>query len=720
MNVATRVSRRHSLVRADWNSPISGVIGRGASVTATGHRVASGPVKPPELPGHEAFLGNSYGYHRRVRDAPPIAGESELDRLVARSRLIGSDPTLVLYGGGNTSSKLLELDHLGRERWVLRIKGSGSDLRTIERRHFAGVWLDDVLPLREREQLSDEEMLEYLGRCLVTADEPRPSIETLLHAFLPALHVDHVHADAICALANAPDPAAAVHDVLGADVAVVDYIRPGFELSRRVAELSDARAVVLAHHGLVTWGDTHEESYGLTLELVERARDYLHARGAELASNTVLLADRGSAALLVRLRGTLSRGQRQVLVVDAGQRGLADRADVADVAAMRSTPDHMLRIGARSAVLRAGDDVDRVVAEFEDDSRAAYAAHADGEPMLSPLPRLVLVPGLGCVAAGPEIAAARLRAELGAHSHASAAATLDAFGSASWLSDQDVFDFEYWPLELAKLEGAPPRTELSGAIFAVTGVASGIGRAVALDLADRGAHLVLADLDGDGLERTAAEIAAGRAVTVAGDLTDPAVVDEIVQAAIEAYGGIDGAVFNAGVASTGALAELDEAEWRRSLEINLTAHFALTKRLLPVLAEQGIGGSLVYIASKNAFAPGAGFGSYSVAKAGLVQLAKIAALEGGSIGVRANIVNPDAIFGDSRLFSADVRRQRAEAHGVEPAELEAFYASRSLLGREVKASDVAESVAFLLSDRSRATTGCTLTVDGGVAAAFPR
>jgi rhamnulose-1-phosphate aldolase/alcohol dehydrogenase len=653
-------------------------------------------------------------------EAPPIGGETELDRLVARSRLIGSDPALVLFGGGNTSSKILERDHLGRERWVLRIKGSGSDLATIERAQFSGVWLDDVLPLRERERLSDDEMLEYLGRCLVTADEPRPSIETLLHAFLPALHVDHVHADAICALANAPDPATAVHDALGDDIAVVAYIRPGFELSRQVADLSGARAIVLAHHGLVTWGDTHEESYGLTLELVARAGDYLRERGAGLASNGVLLTDGSSPGLLVRLRGSLSREQRQVLVVDAGQRGLADRADVAAVAAMRSTPDHMLRIGARSAVLRPGDDVDHVVGAFAADARVAYEAHAAGEPMLSPLPRLVLVPGLGCVAAGPDIATARLRAELGAHSHGSAAATLDAFGSTSWLTEQDVFDFEYWPLELYKLTLAPPRPELSGSIFAVTGVASGIGRAVALDLAARGAHLVLADLDAAGLERTAGEIHGGRAVTVAGDLTDTAVVDAVVHAAIEAYGGIDGAVFNAGVASTGALTELDEAEWRRSLEINLTAHFALTKRLLPMLAEQGIGGSLVYIASKNAFAPGAGFGSYSVAKAGLVQLAKITALEGGPIGVRANIVNPDAIFGDSRLFSDDVRRQRAAAHGVEPAKLEAFYASRSLLGREVKGSDVAESVAFLLSDRSRATTGCTLTVDGGVAAAFPR
>jgi rhamnose utilization protein RhaD (predicted bifunctional aldolase and dehydrogenase)/NAD(P)-dependent dehydrogenase (short-subunit alcohol dehydrogenase family) len=636
-----------------------------------------------------------------MSEALRIPGETELDRLVARSRLIGSDPTLVLYGGGNTSSKILERDHLGRERWVLRIKGSGSDLATIEARQFSGVWLEDVLPLRERDALSDEEMLAYLNHCLVEADAPRPSIETLLHAFLPALHVDHVHADAICSLANAPDPAAAVHEALGEDIAVVDYIRPGFELSRRVGALADARAVVLAHHGLVTWGDTHEESYGLTLELVARACDYLRARGAEPASNTVLLADRDAAAVVVRLRGALSREQRQVLVVDTAQRALADRADVADIAAMRSTPDHMLRIGARSCVLGAADDVDEVVA---------------GEAV----PRLVLVPGLGCIAAGPDAATARIRAELGAHSHASAAATLDAFGATSWLTEQDVYDFEHWPLELYKLTLAPPPPELAGRIFAVTGVASGIGRAAAIDLAARGAHLVLADIDEAGLAETAAGLPPARTRTVAGDLTDSAVVDEIVRSAIDGFGGIDGAVFNAGIASTGVLEELSDAEWQRSLDINLSAHLALTKRLLPILREQGIGGSLVYVASKNAFAPGAGFGSYSVAKAGLVQLAKIAALEGGPIGVRSNVVNPDAIFGDSRLWSDEVRAQRAAAHGVGVDELEAFYASRSLLGKPVRAADVAESVAFLVSDRSRSTTGCVITVDGGVAAAFPR
>jgi rhamnulose-1-phosphate aldolase/alcohol dehydrogenase len=656
-----------------------------------------------------------------VTEIPTIGGVTELERLVARSRLIGSDRSLVLFGGGNTSTKLLERDHLGRERRVLRIKGSGADLATAEGRHFPGLWLDDLLPLRNRDALSDEQMLAYLARCMVEPDAPRPSIETLLHAFLPAAHVDHVHADAICSLANAPDPAAAVHEALGADIAVVDYIRPGFELSCRVAALAESRAVVLAHHGLVTWGDTHEESYGLTLELVAQARAWLRERG-DVPVAGVRESRAGRHELLVSLRGRLSRGRRQVLAVDAGQLELAGRADVDALAAARSTPDHMLRIGSRSGVVRPGEEVDAAVTAFEEASRAFYERNAgdDGPAMLDPAPRVLLVPGIGCVSAGPDAGVARLRNELAAHSHAATAATRDTYGSSSWLEERDVFGFEYWPLELYKLTLAPPPPELSGSVFLVTGAASGIGRAVALELAARGSHLVVGDLDKEGLAAAVAELPEGRTVSVAGDLTRAAVADELIAAAIESFGGFDGAVFNAGIASTGVLGELDEAEWRRSLEINLTAHFALTRRVLPVLERQGTGGSLVYMASKNAFAPGAGFGSYSVAKAGLVQLARIAALEGGPIGVRANIVNPDAIFRDSRLWSAEVRAQRAAAHGVAVEELEAFYASRSLLGRSVTAADVAEATAFLLSDRSRATTGCVLTVDGGVAAAFPR
>jgi rhamnose utilization protein RhaD (predicted bifunctional aldolase and dehydrogenase)/NAD(P)-dependent dehydrogenase (short-subunit alcohol dehydrogenase family) len=579
----------------------------------------------------------------------------ELDALVERSRRIGADPALVLHGGGNTSSKGVQ-DGIR----VLWIKGSGSDLATCEARDFAALRLEELLALREQDAMSDEDMLAAVRRAMLDPDAPRPSIETLLHAWLPASDVDHVHADAICALANAPDPHAAVHDALGGDVAVVDYLRPGFELSKWVADCAGARAIVLAHHGLVTWG---EDSYELTRELVDRAAAYVGLEPAEIV--------RRGAGSLIALRGKVSKERRQVLAVDAAQQPIADRDDAGEIAAMRSTPDHMLRIGAQTG--------------------------GDGP--------VFLVSGLGCVAAGPNARVAKQRLEIAAHTHASVVATRDRFGGASWLTEDEVRDFVEWPLELYKLTLAPPPPELEGYVAIVTGAASGIGNEVAADLAARGAEVVTADLHDADVE---------------GDLTDPDVAAELVRITTNRYGGLDAVVFCAGVAAVGELDEVPDEDWRRSIEVNLTSHFLLTKRVWPVLREQGIGGSLVFIASKNAFAPGAGFGPYSVAKAGLVQLAKIAALEGGPIGVRANAVNPDAVFGGSQLWSEEVRRERAGAHGVAVEELEAFYASRSLLGREVTAHDVAEAVAFLVSDRSRSTTGTVIPVDAGVPGAFPR
>ena len=466
----------------------------------------------------------------------PIAGDSELERLVNRSRLIGADPTLVVHGGGNTSSKIDEVDHLGRPRRVLRVKGSGTDLKSIGLDGFPGLFLDELLPLRDRPQMSDEEMVDYLTHCMVEPGARRPSIETLLHAFLPARHVDHVHADAICALTNNPDAKVHVREALGPDVAVVPYIRPGFALSRQVAELAGASAVVLDKHGLVTWGESHEESYGRTLDLVAQARAYLEARGTPVS--TACSPELGAAmteALLLTLRGLLSRDGRRVLAIDRGQRMLADRPDVDQVAtAARATPDHVLRIGAQSLVVRDPDSIAEAVRDFEDQYVAYFQRHRerlpDGLEMLSPAPRVVLVPGLGAVAAGLDARAARVNVEIAARSHLVTAWALDAFGAVDWLDERDIFDFDYWPLELYKLQSAPPPREFSGHIAVVAGAGSGLGRAVAVRLAREGAHLVLMGGDADTVQQIASELPGGTACIATGDP---------VAAAVAAFGGVD-------------------------------------------------------------------------------------------------------------------------------------------------------------------------------------
>ena len=649
-----------------------------------------------------------------------------LEELVARSNRIGDDASLVVYGGGNTSAKGFVVDHLGREQRVMWVKGSGADMRGSVAGDYPGLRLDELEALRGFDAMSDEEMTDLVARALVDPSARRPSIETLLHAFLPFTHIDHVHADAICALTNHAEGRRVTAEALGERFAYVDWIRPGFELSRIVGDLADYDGVVLAHHGLVTWGDTSEACW-------ESTRRHVDAAVAYVASHRIApgpgprhddLPDDEIERLLLRLRGRLGR---RVLRVDDRLRAVADHPRVDEIVAGGvSSADHMLRIKPRSLVVRTSEDAPSRV----DDYVAAYEAYVDrnadlmpeGHSMHDPLPRVMLVPGLGAVTAGTSVGDARMLADIALHTHAVAADVVDAFGVPEPLNEADTFAFDYWPMELYKLTLKSPPPLFAGFVAVVTGAASGIGRGIALELGRLGASLVLADLDAAGLDATAADVAqVGPAPeVVAGDQSEESVVRATVRSAVRAYGGLDGIVVNAGIGVTGTLEELSLEQWDRAQRINLTSGFLLTREAMRVMRTQGGGGSLVYVASKNAFGPGAGFGAYSVSKAGMVQLMRIAALEGGPAGIRANAVNPDAVFDNSRLWDDGLREERAAAHGIAPEELEDFYAARNILKRRVTTADVAASVAFLLSDASSRTTGAVLPVDGGVAAAFPR
>ncbi|MFM9135560.1 MAG: SDR family oxidoreductase [bacterium] len=649
-----------------------------------------------------------------------------LDELVARSNRIGDDPSLVVYGGGNTSAKGVVVDHLGREQRVMWVKGSGADLRGSVAADYPGLRLEELEALRGFDAMSDEEMTDLVARALIDPGSRRPSIETLLHAFLPFAHIDHVHADAICALTNHAEGRRVTAEALGDRFAYVDWIRPGFELSRIVGDLADYDGVVLAHHGLVTWGSTTDECWDATRRTVDVARDYVAAHRIAAGPPPVHadLADDEIERLLLRLRGRLGR---RVLRIDERLKAVADHARVDDIVAGGvSSADHMLRIRPRSVVVRSADDATARVDAYAADYEAYVARHSDLMPegfgAHDPLPRVMLVPGLGAVTSGASASEARVLADIALHTHSVAADVIDAFGVPEPLGEVDTFEFDYWPMELYKLTLKPPPAPLAGFVAIVTGAASGIGRGIALELGRLGASLVLADLDGAGVEACAAEVARVGPVpeTVVGDQSDESAVRATVRAAVRAYGGLDGIVVNAGIGVTGTLEDLTLEQWERAQRINLTSGFLLTRESMHAMREQGAGGSLVYVASKNAFGPGAGFGAYSVSKAGMVQLMRIAALEGGPVGIRANAVNPDAVFDNSRLWDDGLREERAAAHGIAPHELEDFYAARNILKRRVTTADVAASVAFLLSDASSRTTGAVIPVDGGVAGAFPR
>ena len=673
---------------------------------------------------------------------------SELDLLVYASRLIGAETSLVVWGGGNTSIKTVERDHRGREIPVLRVKGSGSDLKSIQGKDFPGVRMDDILGLLTRADMGDQEMVDYLAHSLVDVGGARPSIETLLHGFVGAHAVVHTHADAIVSLTNNDRARDVVSDVYAKDVIALAYRRPGFKISKDVAdtivEHPEARALLLERHGTITWGATVREAYEATVELISRAEDALaeRKRGRRVFGGPRVSvrepAERRDLAVVVapRLRGLLSRARRVVVSFDDSPAvtefvSSVEAPTVSQVGP--ATPDHTIytrrlpcyvdvELGVEATRVCAA--IEQSLERFARDYTAYVDAHRPPDLQLSDaLPRVVLVPGLGMFTAGRDRRTAGIVSDIYHH-------TIDVIGNAAAfgryvsLSAKDAFDVEYWPLELYKLTLAPPEKELARRIALVTGGASGIGRAIARRLAAEGAHVVVGDLDGAGAGRTAEEITgavgAGRALGLGMDVTSEPSVRAAFEATVLAYGGLDILVSNAGVAHSAPVAGMALEDWERSFAVNARGHFLVAREAMRLLIAQGIGGALVFIATKNVMAPGKDFAAYSAAKAAQAQLAKVLALEGAPHAIRANIVNPDAVFQDSKLWSDDVRRQRAAAQGIAVEELEDFYRKRNLLAVRILPEDVAEAALFLASDRSAKTTGCTLTVDGGIREAFPR
>ncbi|MDA2992819.1 MAG: SDR family oxidoreductase [Actinomycetota bacterium] len=650
-----------------------------------------------------------------------------LHDLVARSQKIGADQSMVVYGGGNTSSKGEIKDHLGRLKKVLWVKGSGADMQYAIDRDYPALDLEELLALRDFDALDDDTMVDYVTRALVDPTSRRPSIETLLHGFLPAKHIDHVHADAICALTNHPQGEKAVREALGEEFAYVDWIRPGFNLSKIVGGLADYAGVVLAHHGLVVWDEDSDRCYQKTLDTVALADKYLDSLNkrpkAEFQHQE--LPDEELKDLLLRLRGTI--GKKQLLRTDSRLAEIAARPDLKKVVALgSSSADHMLRIRPKSAIITL-EDAETGIKEFRENYAAYFEANKSllsaGYESHGNDPKVILVPGVGAVTTATTIKENTMLADIAFHTHGVAARVVDAFGDGDTISDAEVFGFDYWPMELFKLKNKPAPAQLDGNIVIVTGAGSGIGRGIALELGRRGAHVVLADIEATGIEEVESEFKSNKfnpPLLFVGDQSQESDVVATVLKTVLHFGGLDGVILNAGIGVSDSLEDLTLEKWRRGLEINLTSAFMLTKEAMKTFRRQNMGGSLVYVASKNAFAPGAGFGGYSVSKAGMLQLMRIAAIEGGKFGMRANAVNPDAVFDNSKLWAGGVREQRAAAHGVKPEELEDFYASRNILNERVRSVDVANTVAHLLSPESSRTTGSVIAVDGGVAAAFPR
>jgi rhamnulose-1-phosphate aldolase/alcohol dehydrogenase len=667
-----------------------------------------------------------------------------LDALAYRSNQLGADRALANQGGGNTSAKQTVVDHAGRETRVLWVKGSGTDLATITPAGFPGIRLGELLPLREREAMDDAAMVDYLLRSAVRPDQPRPSIETLLHAFISAPHVDHTHPDAVIALTSTPRGRELAEDAFGGEIVWLDYQRPGFDMSSRIALLLEenpsARAVLLEKHGLVTWGDTGEESYRATIEFVTRASQAIEQAAAGrfgLGGPGRTEHEEGSARALLAhalpaLRGALlADADGVILEVDRSPEAIAFASsvrapEVSQVGA--PCPDHLINTKHKPLVAEPDADAFRTgVAEYADWYRAYYERNLDDETRRFPIdpagPRVVLVPGVGIVTSGPDAGRARFARDL-YHRAIAVQDAADAMGGFRSLSESEAFAIEYWPLERYKLAQAPPRGELAGRVALITGGASGIGRATARMLASRGAHVVVADRNLDGAEEVAAELVAAfglrRGLAVPVDVTSEDAVIEMTQRTVLEYGGIDILVASAGLATSAPITETTLADWEQNYAVLARGYFLAARETFRVLLEQGRGGSVVFVASKNALVAGANAAAYSSAKAASLHLARCLAEEGGPHGIRVNTVNPDAVIQGSSIWSSDWKAERASTYGVTEDELQTFYKGRTKLGVAVLPEDVAEAIAFFAGPRSAKSTGNVVNVDGGVTAAYPR
>lgn len=700
-----------------------------------------------------------------AREAVERWGETHGEALALRvytSRLIGSDPELVLHGGGNTSLKAERETLLGERVPVLHVKGSGASLDAVEPRHLPALDLRGLRRLRALEALSDEEMVNQLRTHLLEAKAPNPSVETLLHAFLPHRFVDHSHADAVLGLTNQEGGEALVREALGEKVPVLPYVMPGFPLAKQVADAveaePEAEGVVLLKHGLFTFGEDARTSYERHVAMVARCEALLRERARRAPKPTpraAATARTGGAApevlaarvapllrgLLAEPSGDEDRPFRRVLLEWRGGEAVRDLCASEEIRRLVRegplTPDHAIRTQAWPCLVEdppwdepeaLRDALARAVSAHREAYDAYFergcAARGVARSKLPSAPRVVLIPGAGAFAAGPTKAAARVAADIAEHTlHIKALA--EAAGRYEGLSELELFDMEYWSLEQAKL-GTRAERPLEGRVVLVTGGAGAIGRGVGEACAAAGGHVLLADLD-EARARTAAEglearFGAGAATGAALDVTDEASVRAAFDAASRLYGGIDVVVANAGIAHVAPLEELRLEDARRLAEVNYLGVAATLREAARVFRAQGTGGHVVLNASKNVFAPGRDFGAYSASKAAAAQLARVAALELAPLGVRVNQVNADAIFeegGEPSGLWAEIGPERARRRGLSAEELPEHYRERNLLRARVRARHVGNAVVFFASDAAP-TTGAVLPVDGGLPEAFPR
>ena len=678
-------------------------------------------------------------------DAAAAARLDEPGLLLYRSNLLGADLRITNFGGGNTSAKIVMPDPLTREPTeVLWVKGSGGDLGSMKLDGFATLYMEKLEALKDlyRGLEHEDEMVGYLDHCTFDLN-PRPaSIDTPLHAFVPAKHVDHVHADAVIAVAAAKDAERLTGEIFGGEIGFLPWQRPGFDLGLKLGKMASEHkeycGVVLGQHGLFTWGGESKSCYETTLRIINKASRWLAQNERKPAFRGAALAafdQPGRAAvaqlLMPQIRGLISKDEMKI-----GH--FSDRAEVLEFVNSKalndlaplgtSCPDHFLRTKIRPLIVPP-DVQEKDLGGLLESYRGSYGEYYErckrpGSPAMRDANAVIyLVPQAGMISFAKDKGTARIAAEF----YINAINVMrGASGVSSYqgLPEQGAFDIEYWLLEEAKLKRMPKPKSLSGRVALVTGGAGGIGSAIAARLLAEGACVMLADIDASALAETveafAQRFGTDNVADASMDVTNEAAVVEAVNRCVLAFGGLDILVNNAGISSAAPVEDTSLDLWNKNMSILGTGYFLVAREAYRLMQRQRLGGSMIFIGSKNAVAASAGASAYCTAKAAEIHLARCMALEGAAYGIRVNVVNPDAVLRGSKIWQGEWRKQRAAANRISEDELEEHYRKRSLLQRAVYPEDVAEAVYFFASDRSAKSTGNFINVDAGNAQAFTR
>ncbi|MCV2367239.1 bifunctional rhamnulose-1-phosphate aldolase/short-chain dehydrogenase [Roseateles oligotrophus] len=685
-------------------------------------------------------------------DDARAAAMSEPELLLYRSNLLGSDLRVTNFGGGNTSAKVQMNDYLtGETSEVLWVKGSGGDLGSIKLEGFSTLYMDKLRALKARYRglEFEDEMVDYLPHCTFNLNPRAASIDTPLHAYINRAHVDHMHPDAIIAIAACANSKTLTQTIFGGKLGWLPWQRPGYDLGLKLEALSCDQpkldGIILEGHGLFTWGDTAKSCYETTLAMIRLAEEWLHENSKQPAfggpKSTVLAADvraELAARLMPVLRGKISQDEIKLGHFDdsAAVLEFVCSQDLTALAALgTSCPDHFLRTKIRPLVLEldpAAPDFDALLAGLDAQLtayRADYTAYyerckrANSPAVRDANPIIYLIPGIGMLSFAKDKATARIAAEfyINAINVMRGANGVDQYVG---LAEQEAFNIEYWLLEEAKLQRMPKPKSLAGRVALVTGGAGGIGQAVARQLLSEGACVMLTDIDAEALAAAEMNLLKGSSrdnvASCRADITTEADIEAIVHATSLRFGGLDILVSNAGIASAAKLEDTTLEIWQRNQNILVTGYFLVSRAAFRLMKLQKTGGSMVFVASKNGLVASAGASAYCTAKAAEIHLARCVALEGAAHGIRVNVVNPDAVIRGSRIWDGKWKEERAASNKIGSDDIEEFYRQRSMLKLSVLPEDIAEAVYFLASDKAGKSTGNIINVDAGNAAAFTR